>query len=285
MKEKNINRFNGKWHFLAIAFGILVFQACKQEKTETFEPDQFIEREKIQLDKLTGPVTPGQVNAARDTFEWYYDRANVDLNTSDIHVRMDSMMIALLTKYESDADSGYVFHYGLSSDEQSIYYIMSPAGYDQANRISNFTAFKADNYYPNEDYHLLLDGNAQDSSYHPINQNQFCEYTERYKNNMNVLYNGFSTPVSSLSNHPYYVFHEGPELDEFYDDYAPVNPSALQIRHCAAPLGGDGYNYHVPVFIFMKQTSGTGRYVGKALDVGDLCPPHCNNDPLGICTP
>lgn len=236
-----------------------------------------------QSNKVTDPVTNGQVNAARDSFELYYDRANQGLSTADIGVKTDSLILDLFQKYPNAKDSGYVFHYALSSDETSIFYIMSNGVYDSDEDTAYFYPFPKDEFNDGFDYYLLLHGESNTGNYRAIDETEFCNFTQRYEKNFNKMHDSVITPVSSISNHPYSVYHEGDELNEFFEEYEPDTSNVLLLRHCAGPVGADNHNYHIPVFIFMLEGNGNTDYEGKALDVGNTCPPHCAAGSENFC--
>lgn len=233
--------------------------------------------------KKTGPVTAGQINAARDSFELYYDRANQNLDTDDVVIKMDTFMSELFQRYPSRKDSGYIFHYALSQDEESIFYIMSQGIYDFEEDTAYHYPFGKDDFNDTFDYYLLLHGNSPEGEYRAINESEFCNFTQRYEKNFNRLYDSIITPVSSITNHPFSVYHEGEELNEFVEEYQPDTSDVLLLRHCAAPLGSNIRSYHIPVFIFMWQGTGNTDYAGKGLDIGKTCPPFCSANMESFC--
>ena len=149
---------------------------------------------------------------------------------------------------------------------------------------------KAVHNQPN-DYYILLKNNGGDTLEF-IDQSTFCKLTGNYEDHMKRKVGGSFRHINTDPGHPYYVYHEGTELHEFYQEYKNVPSPYLYIDHCARKSKSTTPYYHAAFFLFgdsngaygLDDTVVSGQpYENKGMDIGVLCPPNCSTTPRQSC--
>ena len=216
------------------------------------------------------------------------------LNYNDIIIPLPNKILTdLFNKYPTSKKSGLVFHYGLAADSKSLVYIISDGKTDQVSKNISFKPFDITLKNSTAQKFVLIQ-NSQTEPVTYIDKKQMCALTTRYCAQME------NHPISSAQGkidcdvNAQLVYHEGLELHEFLKYYKDFPYLQLYISHGAAiPINGKDIE-HVPLFTFgdvksrfpldnKPRTGGSPKYMNKGLDAGQLCPPHCAENPQEFC--
>lgn len=257
---------------LAVVFLLLIFQGCKSKQDVAPLID-------------TDPITETAYNQGTRDFDDLYFDVNRNLNQDPIKIHITNNLRGLLTSNTTSTSPGLILHYGLSPTFDSVQYILSPGTQATDQKVSSGS-------FQNETY-LLLHGNRGDG-YDTISKTEFCKSIKRYEKNMKIKIGTGTQDVNKVGNHPYSVYHQGNELNNFMNQNSSQNPTYLYLYHGAANLDQLG-DFLVP-FVRLGNNDRSfeidnnpsypeGDYFKKALDAGHVCPPHCNlqQSPIKTC--
>jgi len=280
---------------------LLLFQACNPDKSQETSTPQSTDStgtedidkkaEMIAFSLLTGPVSKTMTALAKFEFELLYSSNSRNLQFSPVKVELTPLIIGLFKKYPNTTESGLVLHYGLSHNKDSLQYILSLGEQKSSNSSVSSSPFPADTNSP-QPYYILFDGKKQTGTY--INNVEFCVRINKYRNGVKMKIGNNDVDISAISNHPYFVYHQGRELDLFIEHNKNFNPSHLHIIHGVG--NNQNATHHMPILVFGNSTkplhinnnNEAQIYKNKALDVGHLCPSLCNTEvttPIQNCNP
>lgn len=205
----------------------------------------------------------------------------------ELKVALQTGLHTLLQSNPNTPYDGLVFHYGLSNDQKTILYIIGPGVQDPATEYFTAGPFPSGANGQSTAHYLLLDAAAPNAAFRPIDDAEYCRLTDNYYQNMTMTMGGQTNPIRNDPDHPYLVYHQGSELNQFYLDNTGLNPTHLHIAHGADNRNPAATKYHMPYLMFGDGTApfplagdSNPTYLSKALDVGHLCPPFCGKEEL-----
>jgi len=224
----------------------------------------------------------------KTTFDQDYT-ATKGLHKKHIKIQYTPTLRAIFTLANYPNLDGLVFHFGFNPNTKCLSYLIGP-GTKSGNQ---FTPSPIPNLFGSEPGYLEV----SDSSLAivPRRVSEFTALTKDYW--CNILRS--NRHINTIPNHSRMVFHPRTELIDFDSEYnyistpylyfyhgakndengaENIRPHSLMIRfgNDVGPVGIDNINY------LQAPYNGT-RYTKKAFNIGQLCPPGCNEaDP--ICT-
>lgn len=251
---------------------------------ESLEPESnFLQ--KIQSIE-SAPCNAQQTALAISEFKNAYE-----LDLSPVKLVLVPELIALLQSNAGTPDNGLVFHYGLSDPDSlpSIHYIMGPGTQDRTTEVFTASAFPAGANGQNNPHYILLDAAAPNGAFRHISVAEYCQFTANYFHNFLMKYGGFRETVKNIPQHPFLVYHQGAELNKFYVDNAPLNPTHFYVHHGADTRSPLLPKFHLPFLQFGDATGpfelaqdNAANYTNKSLDVGHPCPPFCGTAQIPV---
>lgn len=281
---------------IAILF-LVIFQACNNPDPV----DKAVSPEKEGMDSagtndqtakkigafLGGPVDLTRTRNAESQFGTYYGTSGT-LDYTPTAVPLTDALIRVLQSQPDSPTKGLVIHYGLSSSKKKIEYVVS-----LGERIGTTDNFDFAPFIDPPDeapgaYYILFNGDLTATAPKYIKQDEFCKRVKEYQSSM--LYNG--SAVGSTANHPYMVYHQGDQLNQFILDNQDPKPTHLYLIHGVASSSAG--TFHAPYLALGDNTGpiyldndnyGSAIFQMKALDLGHPCPPFCrdNTTPNPIC--
>jgi hypothetical protein len=300
-KMKIRNHQKSSSHKLKITAFVLLALGCSAFVLKVDSPNidhavatlPFYENESDQS-LFSGPIDSNQTADAVARFVTDY-KTDVGLNYAPIKIKVNQALKRVFTLFPIDSNSGMTFHYGLSDDAKELCYIIAPGTRLQSTDELYYRPFPTGMHNQPNDHYILLKNNGSDSIEY-ITQSEFCQLTENYELNMKRKSGGSFAPISSDPSHPRYVYHEGIELNKFIDSYSEGSSLHLYIEHGAMEPAGASNFYHAACFLFGDDRNSfplnnvdypsaglDTPYRSKAMDLGQLCPPHCGTLPRALC--
>lgn len=242
----------------------------------------------------SGPIGKQWSETALDTFQMLF-LTTAGLDYANIPIEFDDNLQKLFIKHFDKPNQGLAFHYGLAADLKKLVYIISDGVFNPTTGEISFQPFDILIAGSVQKRFILL--HAEDNLLQYIPQANFCTLTKRYlieikKGTSHDQRRNLDELIDAQM-----VYHEGLELSKFHTEYKSKSKLYLHLGHGAAFSDKSGEIEHVPIFMFGDQKeiyplddfphpdpSGTEfKYRKKALDAGQLCPPHCAENPQGYC--
>lgn len=232
-----------------------------------------------------------EVAAAMDDFRTAYASVNSKISFETIALDA-SKFIPHLTENPEDPCTGLVLHYGLSKKPRKLEYILSRGSLenDSGKLIIRYTPFvKADG----SEYYLLINGQDPTRSLEEIDTKSFLKSAERYFKKLKMNYNGTTERIKNIADHPRRIYHQGSELNKFVMHNQGLAPSVLYIKHGKSWTMGQPEPFHVPLLLWgnkvsaydLDPVSSNRSYERRALDIGHVCPPYCEDPTPGPAEP
>jgi len=278
-----------------LALGCLAFAndlgyGDTQDVKSAHSSEEYGERRTV----FTDPIDSNQTVQALALFKTDYI-TDAGLNYAPIKIKVNPALKRVLTLFPDDSNSGMTFHYALSDDKKELYYIIAPGTRLQSTGELYYRSFPAGMHNQSDDHYILLRNNNSNAIQY-ISQSQFCTYTENYELNMKKKDGGVYVSIQNDSDHPYYVYHDGKELNLFFEEYIKGSPLYLYVEHGAMKPQGVSKDYHAACFLFGDDRASfplnnvnypnaglDTPYRSKAMDAGHLCVPHCGTQPRSSC--
>lgn len=243
---------------------------------------------------FTDPIDSNQTAQAIAQFKTDYI-TDAGLSYAPIKIKVNPALKRIFTLFSNDNNSGMTFHYALSDDKKELYYIIAPGTRLESTGELYYRSFPTGMHNQSDDHYILLGSNTNDAIQY-ISESQFCTFTENYELHMKRKVGGAYVPIKDDSSHPSYVYHEGTELNLFFEEYIKGTPLHLYIEHGAIKPSGVSKYYHAACFLFGDDrdtfplnnvdypNAGLDTpYRSKALDLGQICPPYCGTQPRSLC--
>lgn len=207
-------------------------------------PAENIDQQKL----FTEPIDSHGAAQAIAQFEADYI-ADAGLNYAPIKIRMDPALKRVFSLFPDDEHSGMTFHFALSNDKKELHYIIAPGTKLKSTEELYYRPFPAGMHNQSEDHYILLSNTPNDAIQY-ISVSLFCSFTENYELNMKKKVGGIYVPIQNDSIHPYYVYHEGKELNLLIEEYSKGSPLYLYLEHGAMKPQGVSHYYHAARFLF-----------------------------------
>jgi hypothetical protein len=238
------------------------------------------------------PINNSGVSTAESRFQALYNSTN-GLITSPLKLKWDQVLEDIFTAFPNSIADGMVFHYGLEDNGKDLCYLIGPGSYDTQSEEVTPTSFKKNQNGQSQDHYVLISTKGNGSMRFPP-ADSLCHYKNNYNRDMNRKDGGgVPRPISQDSSHPYFVFHEGVELNVFFTEYESALDLYIYVVAGALKPQNQSQEYHMPCFVFgnsagrfaldevdyAAQRGPAYRYQNKGLDMGLICPPYCGIQP------
>ena len=217
----------------------------------------------------------------------YRTTAATNIPKLPISIEFDRLLETLFTTNAGTTAEGLVFHFGMNEDGTQIYYILSAGSQNSAGKVS-YRAFTGTELgQTNAGYLLMMASNSK--KYQIIPESDLCKYKSYYKKHVERKDDsGNWVSIKNDNDHAHLVYHQGTELDTFYENYKSTSQLFLYLHNGSDDPNEVDRKNHLPILRFGLSTeefkisnkpifTGMNRYHERALDAGHLCPPFCNS--------